>query len=83
MKNLILRFIFFAVGYLCAFWEYRGAREPAALHPIRYNELEHNRRWGVFVDAKDTTYFDGCLFIFDTVNLEYKRVATVTIQPVK
>jgi hypothetical protein len=58
---------------------------PAATMPraIRYNELEHNRRWEVFVDVKDTTYFDGCLFIFDTVTLEYKRVATVIIQPIK
>jgi hypothetical protein len=49
--------------------------------PIRYNELEHNRRWGTFVEASDTTYMDGALFTFDTINMVYKRVAIVTIQP--
>jgi hypothetical protein len=46
---------------------------------IRYIELENNKRWGTFVDARDTLYIDGCLFIFDTVKLQYRRVATVTI----
>lgn len=46
---------------------------------IRYIELANNQKWGTFVDARDTLYMDGCLLIFDTVNLQYRRIATVTI----
>jgi hypothetical protein len=50
---------------------------------IRYIETANENRWGTFVDARDTLYIDGELFIFDTINLVYKRVATVTIHELK
>lgn len=53
------------------------------LNAIHYIELLNNTRWGTFVEANDTLYIEGDLMIFDTVNLVYRKVATVTIHPIK
>lgn len=50
---------------------------------IRYIQTANENRWGTFVDARDTLYMDGELCVFDTINLVYKRVATVTIHELK
>jgi hypothetical protein len=55
---------------------------PPKIKIIHYNSLEHNHRYGTFVDATDTIYMGGCLFVFDTINYKYRRVATVTIHPI-
>jgi hypothetical protein len=54
-------------------------RKQIRLNAIHYIELANNKRWGTFVDARDTLYIDRRLFVFDTVNLVYRRIATVTI----
>jgi hypothetical protein len=46
---------------------------------IRYINMANNNHWGTFVDARDTLYMDGMLLVFDTVNLVYHKVATVTV----
>ena len=53
------------------------------LNAIHYIEMLNNTRWGTFVEASDTLYINGELMIFDTVNLVYKNVATVSIHPIK
>lgn len=45
---------------------------------IEYTSLQHNRHYKVLIDARDTVYFHGSLFLFDTVNFVYRRVVKIS-----
>ena len=78
MKNIIFYVLAISLFIILAF------QPPPKSKPkiIHYNSLEHNQRWGTFVESKDTLYMGGSLFVFDTINLIYRQVATVTIHPI-